>query len=60
MAETQPAGESESDPGGLSLADVDSVSESMSVEDVSFFLSRHGIPQRFCETFEGKINSCQL
>ena len=55
MAETQPVGESEVDQGG-SLADADDgVSESMSVEDISVFLHRHGIPQRFCEVFEGTV-----
>ena len=32
-----------------------SVDESMSVEDVVDFLSRHGIPRRFCEAFEGIV-----
>ena len=35
----------------------DSVNESMSVEEISLFLHRNGIPHRFCEVFEGKMSN---
>ena len=31
------------------------VNELMSVEDVVAFLISHGIPERYCEAFEGNI-----
>ena len=57
MADTQSAEESDSEERSgeaESVAGTDSVSESMSVDDVTIFLCRHGIPHRYCEVFEGK------
>ena len=58
MADIQTVEESEledsREESGLSS---DSVSESMSVEEISLFLHRNGIPHRFCEVFEGKMSN---
>ena len=56
MADPQPVEESDlgdrrEEPGE------DAVKESMSVEEISIFLHRNGIPHRFCEVFEGKMSN---
>ena len=52
MADTGGTQEKEGESSGT---DAGGVSESMSVEDVSVFLHKQGIPHQFCEVFEGDL-----
>lgn len=47
----EPAESCDSD---LESQDPEDVNKSMSVADVVSFLRKHGIPEQFCEAFEGK------